>query len=588
MQVKKSNETGNNRKINMSESPHSNALKGTPNTTPSQQHIRIGSTSLYSNDRSGTIVDQSEVVHNVNSDITSSLIGGPLSGPSPFQKAMREASKLIEFGDQNQNQKEISKEIPESSIIIKEETEGESFTLLMEESVSSPDEQEVPTSTNEENFEPKEEETIDVLEVEDEEENKPVSSMFLNFGCGLVDPCSGFANLCTPANKDDDDLGEEIITVGGGDKDHASIGSHSQLTSLEKKVWNEWDRLNDGAISAEDTNSKSTNENKKDDYDKKREAARDKLLVIANTALSSQVSVKSGKSTLIEDDQCTKTTVSEEGNTVSASGSTETGFTKESESGASSNSFGNSLTSDGESFGSFSQEDSSRGYSTSSYTSGEESDVISENRSRTSNAKTMTSTASPILLSFSQRSLMEKFSKQLTSVGVQVLKLNTRKQWQTRYFTVSTEQIALSAHEAISKTGEIAQCPKALLWLKKFNPKNGGYGIINIDKNGHGGMLLVDLIDIQVSDRKDDMLGNPIPKKLLDAFENSVLVTLKYKMKGILRSIEFRCRDNDEAQFLCTCMRVIRDLLRRERSLRQKLSKQTSNKNTTPSSPRRR
>lgn len=182
---------------------------------------------------------------------------------------------------------------------------------------------------------------------------------------------------------------------------------------------------------------------------------------------------------------------------------------------------------------------------------------------------------------------MEKFSKQLTAVGVQVLKLNTRKQWQTRYFTVSNEQIALSAHESISKTGEIAQCPKALLWLKKFNPKTGGYGIINIDKNGHGGMLLVDLVDIQVSDRKDDMLENSIPKKLMDKFKDSVLVTLKYKMSGFLRSIEFRCKDNDEAQFLCTCMRVIRDLLRRERSLRQKLSKQESNKNNVPSSSRK-
>ena len=87
---------------------------------------------------------------------------------------------------------------------------------------------------------------------------------------------------------------------------------------------------------------------------------------------------------------------------------------------------------------------------------------------------------------------------------------------------------------------------------------------------------MVDLVDIEVSDRKDDMIANPIPKKLLDGFDKSVLVTLKYKMHGVLRSIEFRCRDNDEAHFLCTCMRVIRDLLRRERSLRQKLSKQVS------------
>jgi len=566
--LRKSIETGSNRKIHMNGMLHSGAVKKPPNT-PSQQHNRTGSSpstpvvtvaSLYPNDRSGMIVNESDVLHNVNSDITSSLISGPVSGQSPFKKTMREASKLIE--------KEVFVEMPESQYV-KEET-GESFTLLMEETDTSLVEQKAPESSNDGKFEPKEEETTVTPEVEDEEEDKGVGSMFLNFGCGLVDdPCSGFVSLCTQENKVDDDAEEERV-VGGvsGDKDSGSVGSSSRL-------------------SPNNTN-KSTNEDKKDNYDVKREAARDKLLDIANAALSSQVSVKSTKSTLIEDDQCTKTTISE-GSTLSASGSSESesGFTKETESGASGsgNSSGNSHTS-GESLGSFSQGSSRGTYSSASYSSVEESDAILNNRSRSRNTKAITPTAGPILLSFSQRSLMEKFSKQLTAVGVQVLKLNTRKQWQTRYFTVSTEQIALSAHEAISKTGEIAQCPKALLWLKKFNPKNGGYSIINIDKNGHGGTLLVDLVDIQVSDRKDDMQGNPIPKKLQDVFEKSVLVTLKYKMKGILRSIEFRCRDNDEAQFLCTCMRVIRDLLRRERSLRQKLSKQVSNKEKSRSSSR--
>jgi hypothetical protein len=180
---------------------------------------------------------------------------------------------------------------------------------------------------------------------------------------------------------------------------------------------------------------------------------------------------------------------------------------------------------------------------------------------------------------------MEKFSKQLTALGVEVLKLNRRNQWQVRFFTVSKEQIALSAHEAISKTGELAYCPKALLWLKKFNPKNGGYGISNIDKDGHGGMLLVDLVEIQVSDGKADMVAHPLPKKLIEKFKNSVLVTLQYKMNGLLRSIEFRCKDNDEAQFLCTCMRVIRDLLRRERSLRQKSNKLEKKKAPSANTP---
>jgi hypothetical protein len=616
---RRSNESAGKRKTPKSGTRRSGDIKISGSRTPSSPSAAAGtySSSLYSNDRSGTVVDESEVVHNVNSDITSSLIGGPISAPNPFRKAMTEATKLLDFGEnfgEKNNEMETRDKMTKSPISISKSSKRSKTSLSKTFAETTATEEEMgnlPTernlcgnllsaTKNEAELKPKEEEDIpDVREEEDDdEEKKPVSSMFLNFGCGFVDPCGGFTSLCTPASKMDDPVKETVIEDEDLDKTYASVSSHSRLTSLEKKVWNEWDRLNDSVMSpkagTESTDNASVDI--KDDHDKKREAARDKLLDIASVALSSHISGKSGESTIIEDDQFTieddqftKNTITEEP-TVSASGSTESGTTKESDSGASGHSSGTEES--GDYLGS-SSEESSHGYSTE-YSSGLETDFISEGPSHSSDAECVASTtvmttptAGPILLSFSQRSLMEKFSKQLTAVGVQVLKLNTRKQWQTRYFTVSNEQIALSAHEAISKTGEIAQCPKALLWLKKFNPKTGGYGIMNIDKNGHGGMLLVDLVDIQVSDTNDDMLENPIPKKLMDKFQNSVLVTLKYKMSGFLRSIEFRCKDNDEAQFLCTCMRVIRDLLRRERSLRQKLSKQESNKKKTQSSFRK-
>ncbi len=581
---RKSIESGSTRKMRTGGMDHPSPNKKLPKT-PSQQKRTTSTpsakptskaTSKYPNDKSGMIVDGSDHLHNVNSDITSSLIGGPISGQSPFQKAMKEASKLIEFGAQMEDDKEVSEEIPEPEYS-KEEIGG-SFTKFMEESDASSVEQREGEPLNDE-------ETMHEATLEEEEDGERLGSMFLNFGCGLVDTCGGFASLCTPGDKAREDVADDIVAGGDGceNKDSASVSSRSDLTSLEKKVWNEWDRLNEGPLAPKKANEAEEEQAK--DSETMREEAKEKLLEIVNT--ETEHSEQFEKSTLVENDDHTKTTASaSEGGSVSASGSTESEsesrFTKESESEGSGNSFGNSLTS-GESLETLSQ-DSTRGtYSTTSYSTGEESDAMSEDPSRsgTSRAKSKASRASrassasgPILLSFSQRSLMEKFSKQLTAVGVEVLKLNTRKQWQTRHFTISMEQIALSAHEAISKTGELAQCPKALLWLKKFNPKSGGYGIVNIDKNGHGGMLLVDLVDVEVSERNDDMIENPIPKKLLDRFQKSALVTLKYKMKGILRSIEFRCRDSDEAQFLCTCMRVIRDLLRRERSLRQKLSKQ--------------
>jgi hypothetical protein len=545
--------------------------------------------SMYS-DRSGTVVDESEVLH-VHSDITSSLIGGPVSTPpNPPKENIVEKIKIDGFDEKKREKHDKrsptskSKSSRKSKSSKSSKSEGKSSKS---DKVKSKVKPEVPDE-------------IKADEVLEAEEEKPASSMFMRLSCGgLGDLSSGFVGLCSQ-NKVDD-----LVDLDAEDdiKDYQSVSSHSRLTDLEKKVWSEWDRLNGSVTGMEEPEPKAVEtkkekasetkekpekkdmKEKKEDHDKKREAARDKLLDIASTALSSHLSGKTGTSTNLDGgDHGTLTTTE---NMVSTSESSESGITKDTGSGASGASASASGTESGDSAGSSSQD--STHCSSTDYSSGLESDFVSEDQSNSRTSRSpgpVIPSAGPILLSFSQRSLMEKFSKQLTAVGVEVLKLNRRKQWQTRYFTVSKEQIALSAHEAISKTGELAHCPKALLWLKKFNPKNGGYGITNIDKDGHGGMLLVDLVEIHVSDAKSDTLENPLPKKLMEKFKESVLVTLQYKMNGLLRSIEFRCKDNDEAQFLCTCMRVIRDLLRRERSLRQKSNKLEKKKASanTPSS----
>ncbi|KAL3938855.1 MAG: hypothetical protein SGBAC_006310 [Bacillariaceae sp.] len=178
------------------------------------------------------------------------------------------------------------------------------------------------------------------------------------------------------------------------------------------------------------------------------------------------------------------------------------------------------------------------------------------------------SASTPMALSNNQRSLVEKFSKHLSNDGVEVLKLNTKKQWQVRYFTISKEQVALTAHEALKPSGDVAQCPKALLWVKKFSPKST-YGLANVDKYGHGGMMLASLVNIHVDSRVEQKI--PVPKKMQDKFKKAVTVTLEYNFDGSVKAVEFLCRDNDQAQFLCTCIRVSRDLLKREESLRLRL-----------------
>jgi hypothetical protein len=276
---------------------------------------------------------------------------------------------------------------------------------------------------------------------------------------------------------------------------------------------------------------------KKKEHDKKREVARVNLLDIASSALSSQ-------QTMDYTEDCSSESSGSGGSSGESGESGMTGSTTENGHGST---------------------------NTESYYSVTDSNFVLDAASSEEKEKSAKQSATtPILLSFSQRSLIEKFSKQLATNGVEVLKLNRRKRWQAWYFTVSKEQIALIAHEAKSKSREVTQCPKALLWLKKFNSKSAGYGITTINKNGHGGMLLVDLVNVHVSTAAAEQ---PIPKRLLDKYRNSVLVTLDYIMDGGKRSVEFRCKDNDEAQFLCICMRVVRDLLKREEALLQKMKK---------------
>eukprot|EP00980_Cylindrotheca_fusiformis_P011639 scaffold2751_cov131-Cylindrotheca_fusiformis.AAC.6 len=178
------------------------------------------------------------------------------------------------------------------------------------------------------------------------------------------------------------------------------------------------------------------------------------------------------------------------------------------------------------------------------------------------------SASTPMTLSNNQRSLVEKFSKHLSSDGVEVLKLNSRNQWQVRFFTISKEQVALSAHEALKPTGDVAQCPKALLWVKKFSSKST-YGISHIDKLGHGGMMLASLVNVQVIPKVENK--HLIPKRMQEKFKKPVLVILVYNFDGAAKSVEFLCREDDQAQFLCTCIRVSRDLLKREENLRKSL-----------------
>ena len=539
--------------------------------------------SLYSNDRSGTVVDESEVLEGVNSDITSSLLGGNGSyaqkkdlkskKSTPDKPKMDDGSKKkdpIKEGKAAKTPKMgTSSQMKNGSSSSRKMKSGSSRTKssgTLTDTLGKLDDDDKqqtktsPTETEDKAAEKAEDEAFagESESNEDDLPKEPSGSIFMNFGCGFIDSCAAtMTNACnfgSKVNLSEDVIGEED---GFGSITSSQSHSQSQLTDLEKRIWNDWDRLDESTSKVTNNDEVSAIEKENQEKkEKKREAARGKLLQIAGSAISSQMSV-----TKADDD--------ERGLSSDYTGSTDS--SGESGSGESSGVSGES---------GMSSTSSGPVESQSYYSGNTESEFTAQSPSSRKDEESQAMTPSavnppptPILLSFSQKSLVERFAKQLGKDGVQVLKLNTRKQWQVRYFTVSKEKTPLTAHGVNSKSKNVAHCPNALLWLKKFNSKSGGYGISNIDKTGHGGMLLVGLVDVHVSTQADK--EHPIPKKLKDKFKEPVLLTIDYVMDVAgtgkdNRSISFCCKDNDEAQFICTCMRVIRDLLKREVALRIK------------------
>jgi hypothetical protein len=335
-------------------------------------------------------------------------------------------------------------------------------------------------------------------------------SIFMNLGCGIGEMMDGgFCNYgsTAPTPKGDSTSGQNGANI-------ESPASPGNLSAREEQVWKEW----------ENQDASTANDGNKSPHDKKREEAHGKLLDIANSALSG----------MSEDGDAANQHVTE--GSASQNGNLDAEGTRDAT-------------------------DASIKIPTVETKSAKHEDTRHSRYSALS-------ASTPMTLSNNQRSLVEKFSKHLSNDGVEVLKLNTKKQWQVRFFTISKEQITLSAHEALKPSGDVAQCPKALLWVKKFSSKNT-YGISNIDKLGHGGMMLASLVNVQVTSKVENK--HLIPKKMQDKFKKAVVVTLDYNFDGADKTVEFLCRDNDQAQFLCTCIRVSRDLLKREETLRQRL-----------------
>jgi hypothetical protein len=166
--------------------------------------------------------------------------------------------------------------------------------------------------------------------------------------------------------------------------------------------------------------------------------------------------------------------------------------------------------------------------------------------------------SSPITLS--SRRILEKFSSTMKHHGMEVLKLNRDKKWQERFITVSKEVLWVKAGEVNSRSGDRAQCPIGILWMKRFIVGKE-YGVSAIGRLGRGGVLCDQLVKVSASARSS--LDQPLSKKHQDKFKDAVPVNLEYTAGGGPKCVVLLCKTTDAAHFLCTGLRVIMDVLKK-------------------------
>jgi hypothetical protein len=185
-------------------------------------------------------------------------------------------------------------------------------------------------------------------------------------------------------------------------------------------------------------------------------------------------------------------------------------------------------------------------------------------------ARLLTAVASPTEtftpLSNKERSVLEKFSSTLKNEGIEVLKLNRRNKWQRRFLSVSREVTWLNTQ---AEDANIGQCPKALLWLKRF--EGSSYGVSNLTNKGRGGIMFTKLRRVETTSRVMSSLetasktsSSPIPRRLKAMYEENACVALEYLFEGGNRTVILCFKNTRDAKTFCAAMKIIKDVVERE------------------------
>jgi len=165
---------------------------------------------------------------------------------------------------------------------------------------------------------------------------------------------------------------------------------------------------------------------------------------------------------------------------------------------------------------------------------------------------------------------LEHVSSVLNNEGLEVLKLGRSNKWQLRYLALSSDVLWLSNCD--SDTGNVGQCPKALLWLKRRTDSRDR-GLTNLKKQGRGGLLFSNMNNIQLVKKESTSASGTlehISKKLKASFSAFHAVSVDYSFDeddgtDTNRSVMFCFKNEEDAEAFIDAMKIIRNIIMKER-----------------------
>jgi hypothetical protein len=517
--------------------------------------------------RFGTVLDSSDTLETVHSDITSSLIAG--EGPNrrdAIEQSVRFNSAAIAEESSNQNEddsEEAGQNVSRKSISPRKQPRHRQKSLMVESSDDG------TYATKQSKLTPDAAPLKKQSSTQDDDDEEAIEDdtnggTFFRFGHTLVETflvgiCQAHRTDVDPIDDDADDLhmseahsnGLDVLSVAsrstGTSNSNVSV-AESDMTEKEKQVWDAWDRRDYRSANAPfDTKAITV-------------ATSEHVIQQPATPVSGILAGFLGPTPAMFAPAVTvkpplKRGLSGLGSATTSDGSSMSESTNDEQTGISEDVSSSDMSSKMMIFED-STEDTSR--RSEQYTPQSRA-TTSTSRSSSPEPRATLNTPSDSV-SINQHQILEKFSASLKKNGVQVLKLSRDNKWQLRYLTISTETRMVQFGD--SKLGGKWPCPQGILWQKRFNPRGKEASVSCIDDWGHGGMIVEDLRSVAASMKVDK--EHPIPRKFATQFHDSVSVVVTYNLATKTRSLMLRCKTTEVAHFICTGLRVVIDVLKRE------------------------